>query len=228
MVSNPAQEASVTDVVYHALRRDLARGRYRPGTLRIPALVERFAVSPTPIREALRRLEAEGLVTLRERRVTVNGLSLDALGEIFAVRLELETFAMTEAARRRLDADLHVQLRALIEDMNRRRPLDPDGWHDAAQEFLDHIFQRAENRRLVALIDSLRVSVEPYVRRYARTDVALALGQTVHRDLFCALQVGDGMRAVSLLRGYLQSTEQTVQQGLASDADRRWPEPGVH
>src|SRR3954447_17791632 len=107
----PIDIPSIPDVVYLELRRDIARGVYKPGPLRIRPLAERFGVSATPVREALRRLEAEGLVTLRKNQIVVNALSETELREIFAIRAELETFALRRGAEKlRQDAGLFNEL----------------------------------------------------------------------------------------------------------------------
>ena len=55
--ASPIDIPSIPDVVYRELRRDIARGVYKPGPIRIRPIAERFGVSPTPVREALRRLD---------------------------------------------------------------------------------------------------------------------------------------------------------------------------
>src|SRR5918911_2788839 len=88
---SPIDLPSIPDIIYQQLRRDIGRGVYRPGPIRIRPLAERFGVSATPVREALRRLEAEGLVSLRNRQIVVNALSLQEMHEIYTIRAELES-----------------------------------------------------------------------------------------------------------------------------------------
>src|SRR5256712_453235 len=94
------------DDIALALEDDIVSGRIAPGTvLRQEQLSDRFAVSRTPIREALRRLAALGLVSfVPNRGVRVRTLSRDELREAFLVRAELESLA-TELATPRIDAE---------------------------------------------------------------------------------------------------------------------------
>src|SRR6476659_1714191 len=133
--ASPIDIPSIPDVVYRELRRDIARGVYKPGPIRIRPIAERFGVSPTPVREALRRLEAEGLVTLRKNQIVVNALSESELREVFAIRAELETFALLKGAEAIRDDDaLLAELGRLIELMDEHEH-DLDEWRAANEQF---------------------------------------------------------------------------------------------
>src|SRR5438876_6946511 len=91
-----------------ALEEAIVSGRIAPGSvLRQEQLSERFGVSRTPIREALRRLAALGLVSfVPNRGVRVRTLSRDELREAFLVRAELESLATELAVPRMTEDDL--------------------------------------------------------------------------------------------------------------------------
>jgi DNA-binding GntR family transcriptional regulator len=104
-VSEPTTKA---DDIARVLEDEIVGGAIEPGTvLRQEQLSERFAVSRTPIREALRRLAALGLVSFEPNRgVRVEGLSAQDLREAFVVRAELEALATRIATPRVTAADL--------------------------------------------------------------------------------------------------------------------------
>ena len=101
-------ESTKADEIAHVLEEAIVSGELAPGTvLRQEQLSERFLVSRTPIREALRRLAALGLVSfVPNRGVRVRTLSRDELREAFLVRGELESLATELAAARMTAADL--------------------------------------------------------------------------------------------------------------------------
>lgn len=209
---------SIAERVYQLIRRDIAHGRYKPGVLRIRPLAERFGVSPTPIREALRRLEAEGLVTVRNRRIMVRSVSPEELREIFAVRGVLEGFAISEAAAGHHDRDLFPRLESLVTAMDESASSDPDAWRAENEEFHMLIYGVTGNTRLMTIIDSLWVAVEPYLRMYVQAAPRLTEAQEEHRRMLDALRARDGGRAAEVLATHLAATEATVQRGLAQEA----------
>src|SRR5919109_4415462 len=103
-----AQEGTKADEIALVIEDDIVSGRIEPGTvLRQEQLSERFGVSRTPIREALRRLAALGLVSfVPNRGVRVRTLSHEELREAFLVRAELESLATELAAPRMTEEDL--------------------------------------------------------------------------------------------------------------------------
>jgi DNA-binding GntR family transcriptional regulator len=214
--ASPIDLPSIPDVVYRQLRRDLGRGVYRPGPIRIRPLAERFGVSATPVREALRRLEAEGLVTLRKNQIVVNALSETELREIFAIRAELETFALrTGAEGIREDAALLVELESLVESMD-RHDRDLEDWRAANERFHMQIYHAAGMPRLSSMIDSLWIAVEPYLRLYVSTAGSFRAAQEQHRSILASLRVGDAEAAAEVLRRHLHDTEQIVAEGINS------------
>lgn len=215
----PINLDSITDIVHLTLRRDIAEGRYKPGVLRIRSLTERFGVSATPVREALRRLEAEGLVTLRNRRIMVKGVSERELHEIFAIRAVLEAFAIAEAARRGADDEaLFDQLESLITEMDEAAHENSDRWREANQEFHMLIYELADNPHLMAIIDSLWVSVEPYLRLYVQAGAGLTTAQEEHRIMLDAIRNRDSDLAADVLRRHVVATEEIVGRGFAAEA----------
>ncbi|WP_174365490.1 GntR family transcriptional regulator [uncultured Caballeronia sp.] len=97
---------TLTTEFYERLRSDILRGQLAPDTkLRIDALSEQYAVGPTPVREALSRLSAEGLVDKRELRgFAVTGVSLTEIRSLTKTRCWLEEIALRESLRNRTDA----------------------------------------------------------------------------------------------------------------------------
>jgi DNA-binding GntR family transcriptional regulator len=210
----PIDLPSIPDVVYRQLRRDISRGVYKPGPIRIRPLAERFGVSATPIREALRRLEAEGLVTLRKNQIVINALSESELREVFAIRAELETFAVREGADRiRRDPERVAKLEALFEAMDRHET-DPEKWRAANQEFHIELYRAAAMPRLESMIDGLFVACEPYMRLYASTARSFRAGQAQHRLILDQLQAGQVASAIAVLREHLSATEEAVAAGV--------------
>jgi DNA-binding GntR family transcriptional regulator len=87
--------SSLPELVYERLRNDIASGALPPGRLSIRELSDRFGVSAIPVREALRLLEAQGLVSFRGKRlITINSLQVADVVEIFQIRSELECLAV--------------------------------------------------------------------------------------------------------------------------------------
>jgi DNA-binding GntR family transcriptional regulator len=212
----PIDLPSIPDVIYHQLRRDLARGVYKPGPIRIRPLAERFGVSATPVREALRRLEAEGLVTLRKNQIVVNSLSEPELREIYAIRAELEAFAVRRGAEAvKDDPELLRVLDNLIRSMDQYEH-QPEEWLTANQNFHMLIYRSADMPRLSSMIESLWIATEPYLRLYASAAGSFRAAQEEHRSMLQSLKAGDGDAASETLRRHLAETEEIVAAGINS------------
>lgn len=107
-VSRKLKDVALSNQVYAELRKDLISGRYEAGEkITISSLAEAFGVSPTPVREAIRLIIAEGGLDLKPNHsVTVAALTAAQYREITAIRLELEGLAAFEAAARRSEKQL--------------------------------------------------------------------------------------------------------------------------
>src|SRR5438270_4983537 len=95
----PIQRQTIASMTVEALRERILRGDYPDGEpLRQDALADELGVSRIPVREALRQLEAEGLVTFNPHRgAVVSSLSLDEIHELFELRAEIECDLLSPA-----------------------------------------------------------------------------------------------------------------------------------
>lgn len=102
------RQKSAVDVVLHEIRRSILTGDLPPGQpFTVPALTERLGVSHVPVREALRQLEAQGLVTLnRSRSAIVTPLEPDDLRSIYRLRLRLEPELAAQSATQRSQSEI--------------------------------------------------------------------------------------------------------------------------
>jgi DNA-binding GntR family transcriptional regulator len=211
---SPIDLPSIPDVVYEQLRRDIAHGVYKPGVLRVRPVAERFGVSPTPVREALRRLEADGLVTLRNRQILVRALSPVELEEIFAIRAELESFgAARGAARVADDPALLARLDTLLEELDQVGQ-QAEEWRSGNEEFHMSIYRAAGMPRLESLIASLWVAVGPYLRLYVGSPQNLVESQEQHREILAALRRGDAAGAAGAMKVHLGAALAALLRGL--------------
>lgn len=201
----PIRLPSIPDVIYDQLRRDIARGVYRPGPLSIRQLAEHFDVSTMPVREALRRLEGEGLVAFEGgRRIRVNALTLDDLKELLSIRIALETLALSAAIPAlQSDKALVKQLKALIEKMDDEQN-DSNAWRTTNREWHELIYQAAGMPRLATMIAQLWTAVEPYMRLYLTSTSSFQVSQKQHRAILAAAARGDQTAATKVLTEHLE------------------------
>ncbi len=105
---SPPQPVSKTDYVLQRLRMDISSGAIKAGTpLRQLEIAERYGVSATPVREAMRLLEADGSITYsRHRGVTVNEMSSEGIRDLYRLRSLAEGLAVEVAVERMDQAHL--------------------------------------------------------------------------------------------------------------------------
>jgi DNA-binding GntR family transcriptional regulator len=113
-----AGKPGLTDLVYDAIKQSLIEGRFAPGSrLREADLARHLGVSTTPVREALARLDREGLVVIQPRRgAIVAAPSVRAITELFEIRQALESWAIRRVATHLQAAQL-AELEALLAHM---------------------------------------------------------------------------------------------------------------
>lgn len=213
--------------VHEELRSDILGGRCEPGSrLREEELAERFGLSRTPVREALRRLEADGLVTVTPRRgAEVVRWRDDDLAELVELRALLEGHAARRAA-----VGGGVDLVALTELCARMEALAPPGTEpsDGAGEItrLNMELHRAVHRAGGKLLPDLlaRLIDVPVVRRtfhtYSEAELRRSFAQ--HRELVEALAAGDGDWAAAVMQAHIRAAGATLRARRALEPD---PDP---
>lgn len=199
---------SAAEHAYAVVRDGILDGTFELGA-RLPEedVAARAGVSRTPVREALRRLAAEGFVTFTPNRgAQVASWTAGDLEEIFQLRALLESHAAGQAATRIAPAQL-VELHALADDMERAadratpRALDRIAERNTA--FHRTILAATGSRRLHSLLET--VIVVPLVHRtfHRYTPAALRRSMDHHRELLAAFEAGDGTWAASVMRTHV-------------------------
>jgi DNA-binding GntR family transcriptional regulator len=162
----PIRVATINDEVYDRLRRWITAGTVAPGTkISIRALADAYEVSTMPVREALRRLEADGLVVFHRRSVTVTLLSEDQVDQVFQIRLRLEHLAAEWAIENVTDDDI-ADLGAILARMD-NPSIDVEEWRQLNQDFHLRFYDCARSPHLLELIRNVWDKVEPYMAIYA-------------------------------------------------------------
>jgi DNA-binding GntR family transcriptional regulator len=143
-----------TDFVYQTLRKEILDGHLQPGQrLRLTELAERYEISEMPVREALRKLQHDGLVQFESHRgATVSDLGLDRIIEIIATRTYLEACAAMEAAPHHSTQSLK-QLKTLVATMKKTR--DPEQYSDLNRKFHRQLTEPCPNSFMKTEIDNL-------------------------------------------------------------------------
>jgi DNA-binding GntR family transcriptional regulator len=195
--STPLEISSVENGVYHALRQAIGRLELVPGQrLRLEELASRFAVSLTPVRHALRRLESEGLVVSLPRRGSrVAPLSVEELEEIQALRLGLETF-LARGGAERCTAEALTEMEVARGRMERAfRAGDLDAYISSFWSLRDACYRCAGRPRLLRALGDQRIRVERYILFLCRDPEAFADLRRGPDTLLEACRAGDGAAA---------------------------------
>lgn len=219
-VTQPAstEDGSLTEFIYASLREKVLSGVLPPGIeLRQEMVAKQFGVSRVPVREAMSRLQAEGLIVRRPRRgFVVTSLDIAEIIEIFELRMVLEQHAVDTATRMRSEADVAAVEELLV----RMEAIDPKAadyvpaWLNLNREFHGRLIASARRRRLAGIAFNLRDTIEPYVRIESFLTADFAEAAQEHRAIFAAFRDGASNRAGALSRDHCLSTMNRLLDGI--------------
>jgi len=212
MINSPEKAATLSaENVTNQLRTLILNGSLGIGVqLKQEALAHQFGVSRIPVREALKRLEAEGLVThAAHQGSVVASRSVDDLLETLDIRIGLESRAlvlaiphMTPAIFKRAE---EILARYDASDM-------PREWSELNLAFHLCLYRPCGKSRLLSMIEHLVRSVDIHLRAHQSAAIGRKSSQKDHRMLLDACMSGNTERARKLLERHIGQTQQALQQ----------------
>ena len=195
------------DLVFNTLRQAILKGELKPGErLMEIQLAEKLGVSRTPIREAIRKLELEGLVLMIPRRgAEVAKISHKSLQDVLEVRGALEELA-TDLACQRITEEQLIELRnaenhfkAVVEKGTEMEIAEAD------EAYHDIIYHATGNKRLIQMINNLREQMYRYRLEYIKDEA---------QKILEAIRIRDIIRAKALMKEHIDNQEMTVSKNL--------------
>ena len=202
----PAERAdygSANDYAYAALRQEIMEGRFAPGRrMREIELASWLGVSRTPTRQALSRLELEGLVDMRPRvGLVVSSLDAAAMEELYEMRGALEGIASALAARHSSARDLDTLL--LLVESEARLPEDASIRYRHNLAIHQAIYQAAPNRFLMKSLQALHDAISLLGPTTMAVKGRFADAHDEHRRIVAAIEARDAERANAEARAHV-------------------------
>jgi len=195
----------VLEHAYDALLEAIRQGKFKPGQRILETeLCDWLHISRTPIREALRRLQAAGLLEHQPGGgVAVSLHDFRAIAELYAFREILEGSAARLAAKHAADTEISL-LKALVE-MQSALPEDPEIHERENKRFHGHLYQVTHNRFLLKGVESLHESISLLGPTTLSVPGRIATSVEEHRGLVSAIVAHDENRADELARQHIRN-----------------------
>ena len=210
------------------LRRAILRGELKPGQkLDQNEIAELLNVSRSPVREALRTLAAEGLVAVYPHRgAVVAELSREEFAEISLIRVNLEGMAAALAAPH-MDDERIATLKGILAELDQTTDLDQ--WVALNRRFHNTVYRAVHRPRLLALIQSLRNTMAPYIREYVTSNDHLDAARIGHQHILEACINRDGnlaqMETEKHLKSVYEEALKSLEFGPSSNSEDSNPMP---
>ena len=205
----PLPRSRASDSVFDILRENILGRGFRPGDrLDVRALADQLGVSATPVKDAITRLAAEGLVEIRPRSGTfVAELAPEAVAETFEIRRALECLA-AERIVSRLTPDLIGRFEAIVDAMDRPVSNERDRAEHERKNVELHtlLVEASNNRRLAELYRSLNahLTIARIHSRRRPDEDRLEQERREHRAILEALAAGDAAALVGALDRHIR------------------------
>ncbi len=201
----PIQRHTIASLTVEALRERILRGDFPEGEpLRQDALADELGVSRIPVREALRQLEAEGLVTFNPHRgAVVSSLSLSEIDELFELRADIECDLLRRAVPGMTSEQLDRATAVLDEFEDALHAGESARWGPLNWHFHAALYAPAARNFTMGVLQKLHQHSD----RYFRMQVLLAKGgaraNEEHRAIAAAVRIKDVQSATQLMRAHI-------------------------
>ena len=229
LVLLPIQRQTLAGMTADAIRERILRGHYREGEpLRQDAIGVELGVSRIPVREALRQLEAEGLVTFSPHRGAVaSTLSLKEIRELFELRAEIEGDLIRRAVPHMTPED-HARAAEILDAYEAAlRSGQVTVWGALNWQFHSTLYAPADRGLTMSIVNKLHQHSD----RYLRMQLALTHGETrarhEHRAIAAAARKRDAVKASRLLRDHILGAGRVLVTFLEHERAQRGKTPQV-
>ena len=207
------------DVVFNTLRKAILRGELKPGErLMEIQLANKLGVSRTPIREAIRKLELEGLVLMIPRKgAEVAQITEKNMQDVLEVRKALEELSV-QLACERITAEQVEEMKMAAEDFRKvLKSGDVTKIAEADVKFHDIIFAATNNQRLITLLNNLREQMYRFRVEYLKQKECYPQLLEEHDKLIALISGGEVEEACELMGRHIDNQASTVSDVIRRD-----------
>jgi DNA-binding GntR family transcriptional regulator len=207
------------ELVFESLREAIIGVKLAPGErLMEIQMAEEMGVSRTPVREAIRKLELEGLVLMIPRKgAYVAGLSLKDIADVFEIRGALEGLAAELAAERITDGELEELERYLVKISEESETGDLNKVVETDTDFHSLIYSASRNHRLFQIISNLREQIQRFRTTSLSYPGRMKVAVEEHRKIVEAISVRDGELARKLAQEHIENAESSMMSMVQRD-----------
>lgn len=200
------------DVVFNTLRQSILTGELKPGERLMEIhLANRLGVSRTPIREAIRMLELEGLVKMVPRRgAEVSRISKQDLRDVLEVRRSLDALAVCLACDRITPEEKTALKEAAIEFERSTKTKDATTIAKADVQFHDIILAASKNNRLIQLVNNLAERVYRYRLEYIKDSRNHPRLIEEHAEILKCIERGEKQKAQNAIEIHIDNQEKNI------------------
>lgn len=207
------------DVVFNTLRQAILKGELKPGErLMEIALAQRLGVSRTPIREAMRKLELEGLVVMIPRRgAQVANITEKDLNDVLEVRIALENMAIEKACTRMTEDEMGKLWLAAKEFERTTSDGNLVRLAEADVAFHEIIYKASDNKRLIQVLNNLREQMYRYRVEYLKEEETRNLLVKEHEELTSAIRARDVAKAQEISFQHLENQRKAIIRSIRAE-----------
>ena len=208
---------SIPEAVAESLQQRILSGEFKEGDALVQeALAQEYKVSRMPIREALRQLEATGLVAMHMHKgAVVTSVPLDQIGELFDLRVLLECDLLTHALPRMTRAHLTAARELLLQLEAAYQNREVSLWGELNWQFHRSLYVAADRVQTLGLVQTVNIQTDRYIRLQLLLTQAIEGAEAEHRELLRLCEARDVKAAVAFLRTHIRDAGANLLQVLS-------------
>lgn len=206
------ERKTLREVVYERLKKRIQRGEFKVKERLIEQrLAEDLGVSRTPVREAISKLEQDGLVDkIPQGGAAVKGTTKDEIEEVFGLRVVLESYAAALATEK-INEEILQSLDAVIEKQHRaleRRNV--NRYIELNSQFHDLLYSASQSDKLYQIINFLRNYIYKYRVFLLRMEEMPKISLRDHQLMLEAMREGDAQKVEELVKKHIMRAKETL------------------
>ncbi len=209
---------SLPDALAESLRERILKGEFKEGDQLVQeAIAREYEVSRMPVREALRQLEAAGLVVLKMHKgAVVKGIPSEQIAELFELRAVLEADLLAHAIPKMTPTDLDEAAAILMQLEKAYHDGEIGKWGELNFAFHYRLYAPSQRVQTLGIVQSINVQTDRYIRLQLFLNKSSSVGaEAEHRELLALCAAGKTKEAVAYLKAHISKAGRSLLQVLA-------------